>query len=179
MRELADADRVRAFMRALGSVAVDDGAAHLTGGATAVLVGWRATTVDVDLTLVPESEPLLRALPRLKDELRINVELASPADFIPVAPGWEERGTFVAREGRLTFYHFDLVAQLLAKLERAHVRDLEDVQALLELGLVDPSAARRAFDELEPRLYRFPAIDPASFRARVEEVLGRASSRRR
>lgn len=172
MREVADAGRVRAFMRGLGAAAEDDGAAYLTGGATAVLVGWRAATVDVDLTLVPESERVLRALPRLKEELRINVELASPADFIPVAPGWEERGTYVAREGRLTFYHFDLVAQLLSKLERAHVRDLEDVRALLELGLVDASAARQAFEELEPRLYRFPAIDPGSFRSRVEDVLG-------
>jgi len=172
VREVADAGRVRAFMRRLGAAAEDDGAAYLTGGATAVLVGWRAATVDVDLTLVPESERVLRALPRLKEELRINVELASPADFIPVAPGWEERGTYVAREGRLTFYHFDLVAQLLSKLERAHVRDLEDVRALLELGLVDASAARQAFEELEPRLYRFPAIDPGSFRSRVEDVLG-------
>lgn len=172
MREVADAGRVRAFMRRLGAAAEDDGAAYLTGGATAVLVGWRAATVDVDLTLVPESERVLRALPRLKEELRINVELASPADFIPVAPGWEERGTYVAREGRLTFYHFDLVAQVLAKLERAHARDLEDVRALVGLGLVDASAARQAFEELEPRLYRFPAIDPGSFRSRVEDVLG-------
>jgi hypothetical protein len=160
-------------MRALGTAALDDGAVHLTGGSTAVLLGWRETTVDVDVALVPESESVLRAIPRLKDELRINVELASPADFIPVAPGWEERGTFIAREGRLTFYHFDLVAQLLSKLERAHTQDLEDVRALLELGFVDGHAARRAFGELEPRLYRFPAIDPVSFRSRVEDVLGR------
>lgn len=173
MRELADAERVRAFMRALGAAAADDGAGYLTGGATAVLVGWRESTMDVDLALVPESDGILRALPALKDALQINVELASPADFIPVAPGWEERGTFIAREGRLSFYHFDLVAQLLAKLERAHARDLEDVREMLERGLVDASAARRAYEELEPRLYRFPAVDPGSFRSRVEEVLGR------
>ena len=31
--------------------------------------------------------------------------------------------------------------------------------------------ARSLFDQIEPELYRFPAIDPASFRARVEREL--------
>ena len=117
MREVADGARIRRFLRALGREA-DEGTAYLTGGATAVLVGWRDTTIDVDLKLVPESERTLRALPRLKDELRINVELASPADFIPVPAGWEDRSPFVTREGRLTIRHFDPYAQALAKLER-------------------------------------------------------------
>jgi hypothetical protein len=171
VRELADADRIRRFMRALGAEAREEAAAYLTGGATAVLLGWRETTVDVDLRLEPETDALLRALPRLKDELAINVELASPADFIPVPRGWEDRSVFVAREGRLSFHHFDLYAQALSKLERAHARDLADVGALLERGLVDGSRVRACFDEIEPELYRFPAIDPASFRRRVEEAL--------
>jgi hypothetical protein len=84
MRELADAARIRRLMRGLGAEAAEDGAVYLTGGATAVLVGWRAGTVDVDILPVPEQESVLRAVPRLKDELRVNVELASPRDFIPV-----------------------------------------------------------------------------------------------
>ena len=171
MRELADADRIRAFIRALGREADIEGTCYLTGGATAVLVGWRATTIDVDLLLLPESDALLRAIQRLKDELRINVELASPADFIPVRPGWDERGVFVAREGGLSFYHFDPVAQALAKLERGHRQDLDDVRAMLDCGLVDRGQALRDFDEIEPELYRFPAVDPAAFRARVEAAL--------
>jgi hypothetical protein len=34
---------------------------------------------------------------------------------------------------------------------------------------------RAYFDEIEPLLYRFPAIDPQTFRARVESI--RASER--
>jgi hypothetical protein len=64
---------------------------YLTGGATAVLLGWRETTIDADITIVPESDRLLRARPALKEQLRINVELASPAHFIPELPGWAER----------------------------------------------------------------------------------------
>jgi hypothetical protein len=159
-------------MRELGRSADVESACYVTGGTTAVLYGWRTATIDVDVRLVPETEALLRAIQRLKDELEINVELASPADFIPVVPGWEQRGTFVAREGRLTYFHFELVAQALAKLERAHAQDVGDVQAMLERGLVDSSNALAYFQEIEPELYRFPAIDPRAFRRRVEEMLG-------
>ncbi len=168
MRELADAERIRRFIRALGREAQEDATAYLTGGATAVLVGWRASTIDIDLKLMPEHDELLRALSRLKDELRINVELASPADFIPVPAGWEGRSIFIVREGRLAFYHFDPYAQALAKVERAHTQDLADVDALVQGGLVDPALALGYFDEIEPELYRFPAVDPRSFRTRVE-----------
>jgi hypothetical protein len=159
-------------MRALGRAAQIDGACYLTGGATAVLLGWRDSTIDVDIRLSPETDVLLRAIQRLKDELAINVELASPAEFIPVPAGWEERSLFAAREGRLTFYHFDPYAQALAKLERAHSRDLEDVSAMIDRGLIDPVQARGWFDEIEPELYRFPAIDPDAFRRRVEAAFG-------
>src|SRR2546423_13783931 len=94
-------------MRALGAEAAEDGAVYFTGGVTAVLLGWRASTLDVDILLTPEQESVLRAVPRLKNELRVNVELASPRDFIPVPDGWEDRSVFAAREGRLSFYHFD------------------------------------------------------------------------
>jgi len=170
VREVADAERIRAFMRGLGRAARTDGTCYLTDGATAVLVGWRATTVDVDIALEPEQDELLRALPRLKEELRVNVELASPGDFVPLPRGWEDRSPFVAREGLLTFRHFDLYAQALAKLERGHGRDLADIAALIDAGLVEPSRLRALFDEIEPDLYRFPAVSPAAFRARVEAV---------
>jgi len=170
MRELADAERIRRFMRALGAAADGEGAVYSTGGATAVLVGWRKSTIDVDVLIVPDSDALLRSLPRIKDELSINVELASPLDFIPVPAGWEERSPSVAREGPLSFFHFDPYAQALAKAERAHEQDLADLRALIESGLVDPARALTYLDEIEPQLYRYPAVDPASFRARAEEL---------
>ena len=76
MRQLADAERIGRFMAALGAEADSDGACYFTGGATAVLVGWRRSTIDVDVKFSPESDRLFRAIQRLKDELEINVELA-------------------------------------------------------------------------------------------------------
>lgn len=171
MRALADAERIRRFMRALGREAEQETAAYFTGGATAVLLGWRATTIDVDLKLVPESESLLRSLSRLKDELAVNVELVSPVDFVPVPAGWEARSLFIARAGQMSFLHFDPYAQAIAKLERAHAQDLDDVRAFVEHGLVEPERALEYFRAIERELYRFPAVDPPSFRARVEEAL--------
>jgi hypothetical protein len=145
----------------------------LTGGATAVLLGWRESTIDVDVLLVPETDALLRAIPRMKEGLQINVELASPADFIPVPAGWEGRSVFEATESRLSFYHFDPYSQALAKVERGHVQDRGDVAAMIERGLVDPDRMLEYFNEIEPELYRFPAVDPAAFRRQIEDAVGR------
>jgi hypothetical protein len=83
----------------------------------------------------------------------------------------------VSREGRLAFKHFDLYSQALAKLERGHAQDLEDARGILDRGLVDADRLRAAFDEVEPQLYRFRAIDPADFRRRVEAFLGQSRAR--
>ncbi|HVL54260.1 MAG TPA: DUF6036 family nucleotidyltransferase [Vitreimonas sp.] len=171
MRRPVDDRRVRRFLAEIGRLAEEEGSAYLVGGATAVIEGWRPTTVDVDLRLEPEQESVLRALPRLKHELEINVELASPLDFLPELPGWRDRSPFVTREGRLTVRHFDPYSQALAKIERGHDRDVADVEAMLARGLVEPRRLRELFASIEPELYRFPAIDPAAFRRRLDEIV--------
>lgn len=160
-------------MRALAEAAEAAARVYFTGGATAVLIGWRPSTIDVDIKLVPEQDHLFRAIPRIKETLQINVELACPADFIPVPPGWEDRSPFIAREGRLSFHHFDLYAQALAKVERSHTQDIADVQEMLRRGLVEPARAWQYFQAIEADLYRFPAVDPRSFRRAVEQAFGR------
>ena len=42
---------------------------YLTGGATAVLEGWRRSTVDIDLRFEPDDDRLLRVLPELKEHI--------------------------------------------------------------------------------------------------------------
>jgi len=171
MRRLADAQGVRRFMEALACQASGDARAYFTGGATAVLIGWRETTIDVDIKLVPERDEILRAIPRLKENLEINVELASPGDFIPELPDWQSRSAFIATQGRLSFYHYDFYAQTLAKIERGHARDREDVRELIARDLVEPQRVLSLFGEIEPQLYRYPAIDPRSFRHAVEQTV--------
>jgi hypothetical protein len=170
MRGRVDRARLRAFMRALAEAARRPLQVYLVGGATAVLEGWREATIDVDLALDGDTDPVLRALPEIKERLDVNVELASPADFIPVKPGWEDRSPFVAQEGPVTYRHFDLYAQALAKIERGHDTDRKDVGELIGRGLVDRQRLQEYFDAIEPEIHRFPAIDAASFRRAVERV---------
>jgi non-ribosomal peptide synthetase component F len=171
MRALVDAGRIRVFMRELGRATGSTARVYFAGGATAVLSEWRPSTIDVDLKLVPDDDALLRAIPAIKESLQINVELASPDDFIPVRPGWEDRSPFITREGTLFFHHFDLVAQALAKIERGHAQDREDVLEMLRRGLVGAEDLRSAFDAIAPQLYRYPALDPAGFRKALDAML--------
>lgn len=175
MREPVTRETIQRFFTALASKARDELRVYLTGGATAVLFGWRPSTVDLDLKFVPDSDAILQALPELKDTLRINVELASPEQFIPELPGWRDRSRFIAAEGPISFFHYDPYAQALAKIERGHQQDLQDAREMVDRGLVEPTELRRLFDAIEPMLYRYPAIDPPTFRRAVEEFLATSS----
>jgi hypothetical protein len=171
MRELASGSRIREFMQRLGAAATVDTRVYLTGGATAVLFGWRETTIDVDLKIIPDSDAIFRALPALKESLRLNVELASPDLFIPALPEWETRCIFISREGRVDWYHYDPYSQALAKIERGHERDRSDVQALIRHGLVEPRRLRELFQAIQAHLIRYPSIDPGAFIRKVDEAL--------
>lgn len=171
MRALADAARLRRFLQELAREADAEVVVYLTGGATAVLLGWRDSTIDADILFEPERDVLYRALPRLKDLLQLNVEIVSPAHFIPELPGWRERSLSIERVGRVGFYHYDPYSQVLSKIERGHPQDLGDVEQFLARQLVEPRRLRELFEDIAARLYRYPAIDPASFRRRLDEAL--------
>ena len=171
MRRLTDESRVRRLMARLGAIDAGETRIYFTGGVTAVLLGWRSSTIDVDLTMVPENDTLLRAVPSLKEDLEMNVELAAPSHFIPEVPGWAERSLLIAREGRISFYHYDLYSQALSKIERRHTQDRADVAAMLDRDLIEPDKLRDLFKAIEPGMYRYPAIDPPSFRRALEETL--------
>jgi hypothetical protein len=170
LRAVADAERLTRFMRALGAEPEAVGSVFFTGGATAVLIGWRATTIDADLAVIPEADAILRLLPGLKEALDLNLEIASPAHFLPELPGWRERSRWIAREGRVDFFHYDFYAQALSKIVRGFDRDHADVAAMVERGLIERTALLRHYDAIEGQLYRFPNLTPARCRADVERV---------
>lgn len=177
MRRRVDRARLETFLRALGDAASADVACFLVDGSSAVQEGWRDATRDIDVRLEPDLDQLLRRISELKDRLQTNVEFASPVDFIPVPWEWRERSPFVARYGPVTVYHFDFVAQALAKIERDHPADRADVTAMLARGLVTPHALRTAFRAVDDQLHRFPAIDRRRFASRVEETVAQFEAR--
>jgi hypothetical protein len=172
MRAASDARKIERLMQGIGRLAKGPGRVYLVGGASAVTIGWRPTTVDADLKLDPEPEGVFDAIAKLKGELDMNVELAAPDDFIPPLPGWKERSRFIARHGQVDFFHYDFYAQALAKIERGHTMDLEDARQMTVRGLIDMVELARRFDAIAPDIVRYPAIDPDAFRAKVEEFTG-------
>ena len=172
MRRVAEREDIERFMTALARRAANQARLYFTGGATAVLLGWRASTIDVDIHFVPEDDRLLRALPELKESLEMNVELACPAHFIPEVPGWQERSLFITQAERLSFYHYDLYAQALAKIERGHALDILDVEQMFRRALIEPLRLKNLFEAIVPQLYRYPAIDPPAYRRALEKIIG-------
>ena len=171
MRQPLTADKLQVFMKALAASVTTPSRIYLVGGATAVLLGWRTSTIDIDLKIIPESDEILRRLPELKEQLHLNIELASPGDFIPELPGWQERSLFIQQEGKLAFYHYDFYAQALAKIERNHQMDSLDVHQLIASGVVDPKRLLELFSTIEGQIYLYPSVDAKSFRQAVERLV--------
>jgi len=68
MRQKVTVERLKEFMEELAASARSPGKIYLTGGATALLLGFRDQTIDVDLKLDAEPEgfkPQINQLPVL------------------------------------------------------------------------------------------------------------------
>lgn len=141
------------------------------------MVGWRDTTIDVDCKFDPEPAGVFEAIARLKDDLNINVELASPDQFIPAVAGWRERSVLIGTFGRVEFLHYDPVGQALAKIERGHARDLADVHAMVERGLVTLDGLSEAFESIQPELVKYPALDDRVFAEKVRQFVSKTEQR--
>jgi len=162
-------------MDELAASARSPGKVYFTGGATALLLGFREQTIDIDIKLDPEPEGVFEAISQLKNRLDLNIELASPNDFIPATSDWREKSPLVASVGKLQFFHYDLSLQALAKLERGYEQDIEDVRDLVRGGYVTVEELRHKFSQIQPKLLRYPAIDAEDFRKKIEDFLKRSA----
>jgi len=171
MKRFVDRTKLEEFMRSVGARATSPGMIYLTGGATALPLGFRDQTVDINIKLDPEPRGVFEAIADLKESLQLNVELASPDQFIPPLPGRRERSRHVATAGEVEFKHYDLYSQALAKIERGHDQDLADARSFLLQGLVIVPELERLFEAIRPQLVRYPAIDPDDFECKVRRFL--------
>jgi len=173
MRGETDKSKLMQFMENLGRQVQGAGRVYITGGGTAILYGWREMTIDVDIKAEPEPAGFFEAIAVLKNQLDINVELASPDQFLPPLPEWQKRSIFIQRFSEIDFYHYDLYSQVLSKLERGHARDLKDVEAIASKKLVEPDKLWALFLEIENGLIRYPAVDAASLRGKIANHCGK------
>lgn len=158
MREHSNRDTIDRFFKTLGALVTRPVSLYLTGGATAILLGLRDMTVDVDLTFIPETDEMFQALAMLKNSLNMNIELASPDHFIPKLPGADDRHIFIGIFGGVSIFHYDLYTQALSKIERGWDRDLEDALGFIRHG-VDFKKLCQLFSECRETFLKYPAVD--------------------
>lgn len=163
-------------MKSVGRTIQKNATFYLTGGATAILYDFRGGTIDIDIA--GDMDELFAFIPKLKEGLQINIEMAKPTDFIPSLPGERERHIPIGTFGKATFMHFDPYAQAFSKIVRGHQTDIADVKALVSAKLVDMKKLCGMVKEItDADFSRHPRLNRSAVEAAVESFAkpGRAN----
>jgi ribosome modulation factor len=143
---------------------------YLVGGGTAVLKGWRESSVDADLYAARDD--IFRDVQDIKERLRLNIELVRPEDFVPPLEGSPDRHVFIETVGRVSYYHYDPCSQLLSKVVRGFDRDMSDARAFVSSGMVDAGQFRRLVRAIPDSAWsKYPRHSPAAVREAVDQFL--------
>lgn len=146
----------------------------LLGGGTAVLEGWRESTIDVDLHA--DEVRVFRDIQDIKERVGVNIEFVRPEDFVPALPGSEDRHLFIETIGRVSFCHYDPYAQLLSKVVRGFDRDLQDAKNLVDSGMVDVGRFRSLVGRIPKAAYAaYPTLSADAIREAVDSFLAGAA----
>ena len=168
MRQQVDRQRIELFLQKIGRLFTRPGRIYLVGGTTMVYEGYRQYTLDIYISFEvadDDHSAFVSAVRELKETLALNIEEASPADFIPLPSGNKERSQFIGRYGQLDVFHYDLFSTALSKIERGIESDFEDVLLLLQSGRLVSSRLADCFEEIMTR-YAEASLkqDPVEFR---------------
>ncbi len=152
---------IEKFLHALGKAFRKPGRLYLTGGAALVHLGIRAgSTMDINVAIEATGEDeMVTAIRRLVDQMQINVEFASPGDFIPLPAQWTAQARYVGRYGSIDVFYFDFYSLALSKISRGNDRDLIDVKLLLQQKLITLDELDRVYNEVLPRMGKRPYIN--------------------
>lgn len=143
---------------------------YVVGGGTAVLEGWRKSTIDADL--YSEDDALFRDIQGIKERLGLNIEFARPEDFVPPLAGTAERHVFVEKVGRVSLFHYDPYAQLLSKVVRGFHRDMEDARSFLASGMVEAKRFRSLVKSIPDAAYaRCPTLSREAVNEAIDTFL--------
>ena len=164
LRPPVSRDRIEVFLRRLAQDYRHPARLYLVGGTSLVFERLRQQTLDVDITIEVSADlhgELIQVLRQIKDALGINIEEVSPADFIPLPAGFENRHEFIGRFGQVDVFHFDWYSTALSKIERGRQQDLADVVAALKNQRVVWARLESMYLEVLPflgrhRLYQDP-----------------------
>ena len=176
MREELTRERMVALMKELARTAPRRGAhrVYFVGGGTAVYLGWRRSSIDVDL--FSDKDIVFRDIQKIKERLNINIEFARPEDFVPPLRGTAGRHVFVDTIGSITFYHYDPYAQLFSKVVRGFQRDLDDAREFIRSRMVDPLKLRSLVAAITDSAYaKYPSLTRTGTEGAIEAFLAEPS----
>lgn len=174
MRPSVDKTAIESFLQQLGRTFRKPGRLYLVGGAALVHAGVRpGFTQDIVIKVGGANEgELIVAIQRLIQQMQINVEFASPADFIPLPTQWGMHAKYVGRYGGVDVFYFDFYSIALSKIEQGNSRDIADVKLLIQQGIINLNELDAAYQEVLAQLGqgRYPRITPQRFSERYQDV---------
>jgi hypothetical protein len=95
MRQRVGQQEIELFLVRLGRTR-QPGRLYLVGGAALVHRSIRpGQTLDIDIQITVDPANLTAQVAQLKQQLNMNIEFASPADFLPLPAQWEIRSRFL------------------------------------------------------------------------------------
>ena len=174
MRPGVDKTAIESFLQQLGRSFRKSGRLYLVGGAALVHARVRpGFTQDIDIQISGANEgELIVAVQQLIQKMQINVEFASPADFIPLPSGWEMHSQYIGRYGEIDVFYFDFYSIALSKMERGNNRDIADVKLLVQQGIITLNELDTAYQEVLAQLGqgRYPRVTPQQFSERYTAI---------
>ncbi len=120
---------VQNFLKHLGAVYDTPTTLYLIGGGALCLLGNPRRTLDLDfaLTLSEETEELMDAMNSVADKLRIELEVITIEEFIPLPENAHSRHEYVGQFGQIEVYVFDPYTIALSKLARGFEADIQNI----------------------------------------------------
>jgi hypothetical protein len=174
MRQRTDGTRLERFLTTLGRRLRRPVRLYLVGGSAMVALGLRGSTLDIDYVATSDDptalEDLERTIRALKNELDLNVEQASPGDFLPVPRAVLDRSRFVKRYGSIDVYFYHLPTQVIAKCARGLELDLADAEQLVRTGQVEWSDVEAAWREIRTSPTGWLRYEPDEIEGRLQEL---------
>lgn len=137
MRQSVGRQDIEHFLVEVGRTRLP-GQIYIVGGAALIHKGIRpGQTLGIDIQITSDPANLTAQIVQLKQKLNINIEFASPGDFMPLPAQWEVRSEFIRRYGQVDAFYFDWYSIALSKAQRANPQDVVDLQLLVRQHFVD------------------------------------------
>ncbi|MFL5626105.1 MAG: DUF6036 family nucleotidyltransferase [Ktedonobacteraceae bacterium] len=176
MRQRVGRQEIEQFLMQVGRTR-QPGRLYLTGGAALVHRGIRpGQTLDIAIQIIVDPAHLTTQVAQLKQQLNMNIEFASPGDFLPLPTRWEARSQFIKRYDQVDVFYFDWYSIALSKMQRVNRQDVVDVQLLVRQGFVDVTELDLLYQDGLDKIGRppydqlFPNLSQQQFSQRYQAV---------